>query len=234
MDNKWYYLLILVLIIAIAWYIPILFNSKSISDNFTELNLEYQAEKEFKADMAEITMGVYTKGNQLESIFAENNKRMKKIEDVLKELDIISYQTINYQILPIKDDDENSYKIINQLEIKTENLKEITIIIKEIVEAGANEITSINYLLSDRDKKIEEVSQMALNGIKNKIKKTSQELGYTNYKIKSLNIYDSISQERNVRLMEQAQAGKDFNLPTVIPAKKIVRVKINTKSILWQ
>jgi len=228
MDNKWYYLLILVLIIAIAWYIPILFNSKSISDNFTELNLEYQAEKEFKADMAEITMGVYTKGNQLESIFAENNKRMKKIEDVLKELDIISYQTINYQILPIKDDDENSYKIINQLEIKTENLKEITIIIKEIVEAGANEITSINYLLSDRDKKIEEVSQMALNGIKNKIKKTSQELGYTNYKIKSLNIYDSISQERNVRLMEQAQAGKDFNLPTVIPAKKIVRVKINT------
>ena len=234
MDNKWYYLLILVLIVAIAWYIPILFNSKSISDNFTELNLEYQAEKEFKADMAEITMGVYTKGNQLESIFAENNKRMKKIEDVLKELDIISYQTINYQILPIKDDDENSYKIINQLEIKTENLKEITIIIKEIVEAGANEITSINYLLSDRDKKIEEVSQMALNGIKNKIKKTSQELGYTNYKIKSLNIYDSISQERNVRLMEQAQAGKDFNLPTVIPAKKIVRVKINTKSILWQ
>jgi uncharacterized protein len=237
MTRKVLYLLILIVIIAIAWYTLSVLNIEgSYDEKLTRLNLNYQAVEEFKPDLAIILLGVETTGSNLNEAFAENNSKMGLITEELKMIENLTLETLNFQVNPIynEENDKDKYLVLNQLKATTENLDDLGIIIEKAISTGANQVLSINYSLENREKARQEVTRQAIEGIKEKAAFMVQELGMEGYRIISMDVNDHF-QERNLFQLKAEGAGyiNDTPLPPISPHKIQVNVNINAGFSLY-
>lgn len=235
MLKKVVYTILILLVFIAAWIVAgefVLSPSKTDFEDqeSSEINLSYQAEEEFIPGRARIVLGVRTEAEDVNIAFEENNRKMNRITIAMNEYENVEISTLNFQVNPRTEKDEEDeriiYNVTNQIEVRTEKLDDLGTIIEDAVAAGANQVHSIRYLLGDEEGAREKVIVKALNGISNKITTVSRELGHEDYKIKSMNINDNFITRNNFRYMAETPRGIQQDQQAVIPPISPQNIKI--------
>ena len=162
-------------------------------EGISKLTLKGQATLHKPADQMSITIGVATIGVDAETALKENNEKMQAVVQSLDKIGLSKqeYETGQFSIRPIysqqpKDAPEDwkpsikGYEVLNNVNVKTTQLKLAGDLIDAASGAGANRIENINFDLKDpqiyRAEAITAASANALGDAHVLSKATSQRL----------------------------------------------------------
>jgi uncharacterized protein YggE len=112
-----------------------------------------------KPDQAQIQVGVETIASTVQEATKENNAKMAAILAALKKLGIADkdIQTSNFSIylerMPERElsatSEVNRYRVSNQVRVIVRDLNNVSNVIDQVVEAGANNIWGVNFTIGD-------------------------------------------------------------------------------------
>lgn len=127
-----------------------------------KLSVRGEAQLMVPPDQVSVVLGVTTESSKAKKAITDNSQKMTKVIDALARLGIKkdSYKTQNFRVQPIwsvrpKDANKNwrasivSYRVNNSLHVTTKALSRIGDVIAGATEAGANQVNSVNFSLSD-------------------------------------------------------------------------------------
>ncbi len=240
-KRKIFSLLLILVIVGVLIVIYVGFldtedNSVNVyEDRGTEVSLNFEHEIAFEPEIVQIILGVETEDRDLDRAFNENNEAMNQIFEEMEKQDLLSLETQTFRVNPRtrRENDEiiNYYVVLNQIEIKTENLEEISQLVQKAVEAGANKVVSLNYLLADESKAKKQVIEEAYKGLTEKVEFIAETMGKENIELDSLNVDEMrhiIPSGFGVETMQ-----RDVSLPQINPQNINVRVNLRTKYTLY-
>jgi len=201
-----------------------------------EITLEEEVEKEFSPDMVRIVFGVETVDREVEKAFEENNEKMERVSQALNQIQDLEINTlkfrINSRIRGREKEEYREYVVLNQIEVKTNNLEQIGQIIQKAVNSGANQVMSLNYLLEDEEEAKNEVTEIALNKIEEKIQNIAVQLNKNEINLKSLNVNDRyrIGAGDDFRYMAAEQRmDVASTMPPISPED--IKVRVNLRAV---
>jgi len=122
-------------------------------------------------DIAYVTIGVHTEGKDASQAVSENNSQTQAVIDALEKSDIASedIQTTNFSIYPQQQLDDRgqptgeiTYIVNNSVYITVRDLESIGDVLNVAVEAGANQISGIQFDISDAEYALAEAQEMAV------------------------------------------------------------------------
>lgn len=122
-------------------------------------------------DSAQITTGVVTEGATAREALTANNAAMRKVIDGLKAAGLAAadIQTRQFQISPRYRDYKGrgqqqieAYVVHNQVEVKVRDITRIGDVLGQVVTLGANQASSINFIVSDAEKRKDEARRKAV------------------------------------------------------------------------
>ncbi len=136
-------------------------------------------------DGAEITTGVTSEANTARAALDANNAAIRKIIDGLKGagLEAKDIQTQQFQISPryrnYKDRGQQieGYTVHNQLRLKIRAIDRVGAILDQVVTLGANQASSINFLVSDAEKRRDEARKKAVENARNRAQVLAEAAG---------------------------------------------------------
>ncbi|MCC7355495.1 MAG: SIMPL domain-containing protein [Anaerolineae bacterium] len=117
-----------------------------------------------KPDQAQIHLGVETIASTVQEASKENNEKMTAILAALKKLGIADkdIQTSNFSIylerMPEREvlpstgkatGEVNRYRVSNQMRVIVRDLNNVSTVIDQVVEAGANNVWGVNFTIGD-------------------------------------------------------------------------------------
>jgi uncharacterized protein YggE len=182
-----------------------------------------------KPDIAQVNFSVLSQGQDYNSIQEDNNQKMTKAIEYLKEIDIEEedIKTTMYNLTPLYNytwcrigiDDFRScspridgYNLEQQVEVKMRELSKVGEVISTLPEKGINKIVSLNFTLDNPDEAREQARDLAIIKAKEKAKKISKTSGIKLGKI--INFYESYQP----RFFEAAAKGLGGEIADVVPA----------------
>ncbi len=188
-----------VIILGIIFFIFISFwyvnnYSKSIVSHQT-FTVKGEGEVIVIPNIAEVAIGVLSEGDKnLNELQKENSEKMNKVIEFLKEKGVEEkdIQTIIYDISPRYQYFDCSkmkicpppqivgYSINQKISVKIRDFKKIGEILKGVVEKGANDISSFNFTLDEKDleKYQNQAREKAIKKAKEKAFMIAQEAGF--------------------------------------------------------
>ena len=122
-------------------------------------------------DSAAITTGVVSEAATARAALTANSAAMRKVIDGLKAagIDAKDIQTQQFQISPryrtYKDrgsQEIDGYTVRNQVEVKVRDITRLGEILDQVVTLGANQASSITFLVSDAEKRKDEARKLAI------------------------------------------------------------------------
>lgn len=240
MNNKLLYSLFIILIIMFGFLFISNQNTLFTKNIYSEstINLSSRQEMEFSPDEVEIILGVETRSDNLETAQNDNNNKVNKVKKVLAEYDKLEIANTSFNINPVYENEKEQqkikyYKIRNMLEIKSTDLDLISKIIDESLNAGANTVYNLQYSLKNEEDAKRMVIEKALNNLKNKINYIKNNLDKNDYKIKKLNINDSLqSSFLSVNNMRSNIPESSSNSTNIDPEKIKISVTIRAEYVL--
>lgn len=185
------------------FFSPILLKAEDLNKN-SSIRLTSEGRINIPADQVEITLQVITDKQDAESALLENNEKMEKVFNSLKEigLDTNEYQTGGFNISPIytqppKEYDSSwvskidHYRVTNTIVIKTQKLALSGQIIDAALNSGANNLNNLTFnLKADRPYR----ARLIKNAIQNALKDAStiaEELNQKIIKVKKIIFNDA-------------------------------------------
>jgi len=144
------------------------------------------AEVYAKPDLALISFSVLTEKKTVAQAMTENTKQMNSVIDSIKEAGVEKedLKTVNFNIYPRYDYIEIGdkrvlvgYEITQSLQIKIRDLDKIGEIIQKATDAGANQVSSLQFTIDNQDELREQVRKEAIDKTKDKAKKLADQLG---------------------------------------------------------
>ena len=242
MNSKLLYSIMIFLIIIAAFLLisnQDLFLKERNIDSGSIVNLNYRAEMEFPPDSAKISLGVITRSKNLDEARSENNKKISAIKDSLAEYENLEIKTESYNLQTVYENKENTkekiefYQLRNIMEVSTDDISLIAKIIDKSLNSGANNIYSLEYLLSNEKNAKEQVIKKAINGIENKAQLVANELNKKSIELKNLNVDDNIS-GRNIyyNSMKSNLAESADNSTEINPDKIKITVNVRGEYLL--
>lgn len=154
-----------------------------------------------KPDAAELLVGIITEKDQLEMAQKENSKVTQQVIDSIKSIGLLpkDIQTQNYNIRPKYDYIEGKqvfrgYEVSNYLKVFVRNINAVGEIIDAAVKNGANNVSGINFIVSDASRYYDEALRLAVEDAQNKAR------AITNKLKASLNIVP-------IQVVEQGRSG---------------------------
>lgn len=123
-----------------------------------KLNVVGASEVQVQPDMATIQVGVSTQADTAAAAMAENSKQQQTVIDLLKQggIEDRDLQTSGLNLSPVMDyPRDNSapkvtgYAVQNVVSVRVRDLTKLGALLDQLVQNGANEINSINFLKED-------------------------------------------------------------------------------------
>jgi len=128
-----------------------------------------------KPDIAEVMLGVITENIQLEVAQQENAKITNQVINSIEEIGVLpkNIQTQNYSIRSNYDYINGKqifrgYEVSNNLKVIITNINSVGEIIDTAVKNGANNVSGINFIVSDQTKYYYEALRLATTDAQNK------------------------------------------------------------------
>lgn len=156
------------------------FNSPAIvnaetSDESNVVSVNGAGSVSVKPDIAYINVGVETQNADAAVAQAENAEIMTKVMAALKEVGIAEddIQTLSYNIYNRTDyndsgEDTKYYQVNNTLKVTIRDVNAVGKVIDAATVAGSNEITSIQFGISNEEEVYQEALTAAMGNAKNK------------------------------------------------------------------
>jgi uncharacterized protein YggE len=121
-------------------------------------------------DMAVVSVGIQTQGEDAQSAVDENNTIVAEITAAMTELGIAEedLKTTNFSVYPNSRFDEAggigdiSYMVNNSVEVTVRDLEIIGDVLAEAVSAGANNIHGIQFDVADREEAYAQAMELAV------------------------------------------------------------------------
>lgn len=133
-----------------------------------------EAERSFIPDVAVVTVGVESIGENLVLLQQENSENVNKVLSELKNSGISdeNIKTKNFNVFQRYDYSNGEkllgYQISNQIEFKTDNISGLGSLIDSLMSAGANRFSGLSFTLSNYKEAYSEVLKEAVENAKAK------------------------------------------------------------------
>lgn len=140
-------------------------------------------------DVAYVSIGVVSEGGDLSKIQKDNAKKMNKIMDKLKELNVKEkhIKTSSYNIYPnykwYEDTKESKivgYRVSNTLIVTVEDINKTDNLLDEVVNSGSNNINGISFGIKDSSKLYNNALELAIKDAKEKAVVMGKAVGAVN------------------------------------------------------
>ncbi|WP_319568101.1 SIMPL domain-containing protein [Cohaesibacter marisflavi] len=140
-------------------------------------------------DMAILSAGVESRAKDAKSALADNNDKMAKLMAELKKAGIEekNIQTSNFNIHPqlVYPDSSTQprapevvgYVVSNRATLRIHDLGSVGTVLTALVNAGANDISGLNFDISNKDELLDEARKEALSDARHKAELYAKELG---------------------------------------------------------
>ena len=162
------------------------------------INVSGQGKVFAKPDIGQVDLSVVTQADTVAKAVTENNDKMNKISQAMKELGIKEddLKTAAYNINPSYQYTAGKsvivgYEISQTLQVKIRDLSKTSQVLEKSAALGANQIGSLTFTLDDSDKLKDEARQKAIEEAKTKAKDISNSLGIKLGRITGFNEYSN-------------------------------------------
>ena len=177
------------------------------------ISVNTSAETEIQPDVADISFSVITSdSNSLQKATAKNKEISEKVYTTLKELisadDYI--KTVNYNATPIYKYSSNKktfdrYEVTNTITVHTKSIDKVGQLIDKATAAGANNVESLSFSVSDFEKECNVLIDTATKKAKSRANAAAKALSTTVEGFRSINV----------------NCSKDSHYPQVYRAAKV-------------
>lgn len=198
LSNRLY---ILVIILFVFCLISLLWRGfyqwKSFEqDNYDQLTVSGEGKVYVEPDLATITLGLETNGEDVQEITKTSTESMNKMIEEIKKLGVNSadIQTTQYSVNPQyswtdEGRQENGYQIEQNVEVKIRDFSKISNVLSVATQSGANVINSLQFSIENEDTAKENARAEAIEKAKIKAEWIAAQTGIKLGKITS--VYES-------------------------------------------
>lgn len=148
-------------------------------------------------DIAYISIGVHTEGEEAADIVAENNAQTAEVVAALEDAGVApeDIQTTNFSIFPRQEYDDQgnlqgiTYVVDNSVTVIVRDLESIGDLLDASVQAGANSVNGISFDVSDKVSALSEARQAAVDNAEAQAEELAAAAGVTLGEIQSISSY---------------------------------------------
>lgn len=184
---------------SFAFVISYLASAKNESNQVSpkQINVTGEGKVAIKPDIALFTTAVVTQSTEIGTAQSENTRRLNEVLAYLKSngVEEKDLKTIGYSINPQYQFDSRpciqvfpspcpqnpprivSYEVRHTIEVKVRDLNKIDDLLAGVVEKGANEVSSIQFDVDDKEKVLRDARKKAIENAKAKAEILAKDLG---------------------------------------------------------
>lgn len=186
LENKFFNFLIFVLMIAVIGYFVVSIDEKSRTAETKTIVVAGTGEVYASPDVGVINISVQTEDMDVSKASSDNSEKMNAIVSFLKgegieEKDI---KTTGFNISPRYEYNYKTgertlagYEVTQTVNVKIRDLTKIGTVISESTSLGANDISSLSFIIDDDDAVKEQAKELAIKDAKEKAKNLEKALG---------------------------------------------------------
>ncbi len=172
------------------------------SDNFRNtISVSGEGEVFAEPDMGMATFTVINEAEDVREALAENTANSNNLVEFLRNSGVEDrdMKTVNFSITPRYEYIEQmermpigrrvlvGYQVIQSLEVRVREIDKMGVIVEGAVDAGANEVTGIRFVVEHEEEYREESRSLAVEDAKTKAKRLADELGVELVRITNYN-----------------------------------------------
>jgi len=186
-ENKFFQVLIFILVIVvIAFFLAVIKDKVTSANQSDVITVTGTGDAYATPDIALIDISVLTQDKDVSKASDENSKKMNDIIAYVKGTGVEDkdIKTINFSISPVYSYDSRTgkrsldgYQVSQNLEVKIRNLSKVGDIISNSTSLGANDISSLSFIVDNDDAVKEQAKSLAIADARNKAKTLEKELG---------------------------------------------------------
>ena len=211
------------------------------TEDYITTNLSINQQREYSPDIVDVVLGFENESKNQKEAVEQNKEIVSNLMTILEEENLENVETQSFRVYPYsryEKTDENGeeervtyYKVNNQIKFTTKNLSELPVLLAELLDAGANKVVSLNYRLESNKSALNEVTELALNSLKEKSAFIAQNLNKENYRIKELNFgRQNISADDSLKTLSRTMESEDVSeLPV---AEKKVNINVSVSAVV--
>lgn len=189
-------------------------------------------------DMAVISAGVQSKAKSAKKALSDNNKKMTALFAELEKAGIAKkdIQTSNFNIYPEivypkresnKPPQIVGYNVNNQVTVRIRALENVGDVLTTLVSAGANNMSGLNFAVSNREEKLDEARKAAIADARKKAELYASEIGTKIKRLKSLNEGGSRHPQPVMLRSAKMEVSADMAVP-IAQGEMSISVTVNT------
>ena len=186
-------------------------------------------------DIAYITIGVHTEGENAAEAVAENNAQAQKVIDALKAEGIAEkdIQTTNFSIYPQQEYDTEGkptgkikYIVDNSVFVTVRDITQVGDVLDATVKAGANSISGIQFDVADKTAALSEAREAAVADAKVKAEELAEAAGVTLGEVQTISEYTSGGPQPMYDMRAAAPMAEAASVP-VQAGQMLLTVEVN-------
>ena len=151
-------------------------------------------------DIAYISIGVHTEGEDAAEAVSSNTTQSQKVVKVLSDMNIAGkdIQTSNFSIYPQQEIDNNGqvtgtkYVVDNTVNVTIRDLSKIGDILDSVVSAGSNSISGVQFDVEDKASALSEARKAAVADAQAQADELTKAAGVRLGPIQSINVYGGV------------------------------------------
>lgn len=186
-------------------------------------------------DIAYITIGVHTEGENAAETVASNNAQAQKVIDALKAqgIDDKDIQTTNFSIYPQQEYDNEGkptgkikYIVDNSVFVTVRDIANVGDVLDATVSAGANSISGIQFDVADKTAALSEARKAAVNDARVKADELAEAAGVTVGAVQTISEYTSGGAQPMYDIRAAAPMAEAASVP-VQAGQMLLTVEVN-------
>ncbi|MDD3386476.1 MAG: SIMPL domain-containing protein, partial [Candidatus Pacebacteria bacterium] len=185
LENKFFQILSFVLMIVIIVFVAVLINEKTEANN-NLISVSGLGEVYVTPDVGLITISVQTENRNVSVATDENSQKMNEVIEYIKSEGVESkdIKTTGYNINPRYEWNNDTgkrtlagYEVSQSVNVKIRDLSKIGTIISNATSKGANDISSLSFIVDDDEEAKASAKEIAIQNAKEKAKELEKLLG---------------------------------------------------------
>lgn len=227
LENKFFQLLVFVLMIMVIAYLGASINQKNETSENQVITVSGTGEVYATPDVGLIDISVRTEAKDVATATNDNTVKMNEILSFIKSSSVEEkdIKTTSFNINPVYAWEEKTnrrnltgYEVYQTINVKIRDLTKVGSIISGATEKGANDVSSLSFIVDDDEKVKEEAKNLAIKDAQAKAKNLEKALGVKMVKIINFSesSYNPIytSYDSSYKMLESASAG-GITAPTI-------------------
>ena len=192
LENKFFQLLVFVLMIMVIAYLGASINQKTETSENQVITVSGTGEVYATPDVGLIDISVKTEARDVATATTDNSVKMNEILSFIKSSSIEEkdIKTTSFNINPVYAWEDKTgkrtltgYEVNQTINVKIRDLTKVGSIISGATEKGANDVSSLSFIVDDDEKVKEDAKNLAIKDAQAKAKNLEKALGVKMVKI---------------------------------------------------